>query len=190
VPPIVEKAGPRGPMRNDDRLLNDRFGEFIARHERCVRDVIEPRVRDLGLREELVQTTFLRAYRGLAAIDAPERVTGWLAAIARNAVTDARRSAARRRRELPDVPLQELDELEDRAGARAARDEGAGAWIWEEVAQLDGVDRATLELRYREGLSYREMAARLRVPESTVRGRIFEARRALRRRLERKELEP
>jgi DNA-directed RNA polymerase specialized sigma24 family protein len=57
-------------------------------------------------------------------------------------------------------------------------------WIWEEVARLDTPLAEVLRLRYAEGRSYAEIAARLRVPLSTIRGRIYTARCALRRRLE------
>ena len=159
----------------------ERFGEFVALYDRCVRGVVDARVRDPVLREEVVQTTFCLAFRGLAEVDAPERVTGWLAAIARNAAADALRQ--REARAAREVTLDGIDDVETRSPADAG-------WIWEEVAKLEGADREALTLRYREGLSYREIARRLQLPGSTVRGRIFEARRALRRRLERRELEP
>jgi len=176
-------------MHDDDHRLiaairagaTERFAEFVARFDRCVRAVVEPRVRDLALREELVQTTFCLAFRGLDRLDSSDRLGGWLAAIARNAVADARRR--RVVRAAHEVPLEDAHDRPERRPAPAA-------WIWEEVARLATADREVLELRYRDGLSYREIASRLQRPESTVRGRIYEARRALRDRLERRELEP
>jgi RNA polymerase sigma factor (sigma-70 family) len=57
------------------------------------------------------------------------------------------------------------------------------SWIWEEVSRLSPLAAEILELRYRQGLSYAEIADRLQVPRSTVRGRIYQARRELRQRL-------
>ena len=168
-------------LADDERLLiairageTDRFAELVARHDRCVRGVVERAVRDPLLREELVQETFALAFRGIAELAAPDKLEAWLASIARHAVVDALRRQGRRER-AREIPLDDLD---------VAGREPSGGWIWEEVAQLGEADREALVLRYRDGLSYREIALRLRVPDSTVRGRIYEARRALRRRLE------
>jgi RNA polymerase sigma-70 factor (ECF subfamily) len=164
----------------DTAIGSDRFVELVERHDRTVRAVVERSVRDPLLREELIQQTFCQAFRGLPELEQPERLEAWLARIARNAVIDAlRRREVLRRRE---QPLDDLD-LPARPDARAG-------WIWDEVARLDADDREVLALRYRDGLSYREIATRFGVPDSTVRGRVYEARRALRVRLERMEREP
>ena len=175
-------------MLDDDRRLvtailsgePDRFAELVERHAPAVRRIVGQDVRDAGLRDELVQTTFLLAFRGLRGLETPDRLEAWLARIARNAVADelTRRSTRNGR----EVALDGLDV--------AARGREGGGWIWEEVARLSKEAREVLTLRYRDGLSYREVAGRLGVPASTVRGRIYEARRALRRRLEALEEEP
>jgi RNA polymerase sigma-70 factor (ECF subfamily) len=152
----------------------------IARHEQRVRQVVESGLRSPALREEreeIVQTTFLHALRALERGADPERIEAWLATIARHAIADAlRRRAARAAVE---QPLAELDPAQPSAPD--------AAWIWDEVARLGASDREALALRYRDGLSYAEIARRLAVPESTVRGRLFEARRALKDRLARRE---
>jgi len=175
-------------MQDDDRRLvtailsgePDRFAELVERHAPAVRRIVGRDVRDAGLRDELVQTTFLLAFRGLGRLETPERLEAWLARIARNAVVDelARRSTRNGR----EVSFDGLDV--------AAHGREGGTWIWEEVARLTTDAREVLTLRYREGLSYGEVADRLGVPVSTVRGRIYEARRALRRRLDALEEEP
>jgi len=175
-------------MQDDDRRLvtailsgePDRFAELVLRFTPGVRRIVGRDVRDAGLRDELVQTTFLLAFRGLGRLDSPDRLEAWLARIARNAVADelARRATLHDR----ETPIAELDV--------AARGRELGGWIWEEVARFTPDARQVLELRYRDGLTYAEVAARLGVPTSTVRGRVYEARRALRRRLEALEDEP
>jgi hypothetical protein len=74
-----------------------------------------------------------------------------------------------------------------RAEPRGKRKPAAGSG--REVACLAPDARRVLELRYRDGLTYAGRRAP-RVPASTVRGRIYEARGALRRRLEAMEGEP
>ena len=70
----------------------------------------------------------------------------------------------------------------------AAQDRPA-PWVWELVAEMEPAFREVLEARYRDHRSYREIAASLGVSSSTVRGRLFMARNALRARIERKESE-
>jgi RNA polymerase sigma-70 factor (ECF subfamily) len=134
-----------------------------------VRAVVSRGVRDPLRRDEIVQQTFCLAFRRLGTLAAPERLRAWLLAIARNCVADDRRRSARH----AVLPLR------DRPAP--ARPPG---WIWEEVAILPAALAEVLRLRYRVGLALGEVAARLGVPASTVRGRIYTARRALRRRLE------
>ncbi len=149
------------------------FAEVVRRYDRRVREVVARAERDPARREDLVQQTFYQAFRRLAELERPELLEGWLVAIARNAAAGAaRRDAVKAARERP---------LEVRDLART--DVAADGWVWDEVRGLPPIHRDVLELRYREGLDWDEIGARLSIPRSTVRGRLYEARRALRQRL-------
>lgn len=152
-----------------------RFAELVARHEERVRRIVARAVRDAEAREELVQQTFCDAFRSLAQLSGGEKLGAWLGRIARNAVSDHLQRVARE-------PERGVAELAERAAI-----EGRGTWIWEEVERLAPAHAEVLRLRYRESRSYAEIAALLALPHSTVRGRIHEARRALRVRLEQHE---
>lgn len=151
-----------------------RFGELVARYDAKVRAVVGRLLADPEAREDAVQETFYRAFRHLGDLDRPERFGAWLVGIARNAAAEQGRRAARREA----LVLARLEGVE-----RAARGGAPLAWIWEEVGRLAPDQAQVLRLRYAEGSSYGEIARRLGLPESTVRGRIYLARRALRRRL-------
>ncbi len=148
-----------------------RFDEIVRRFDRPVREVVGCAVRDPLRRDEIVQQTFCLAFRRLGTLAAPERLRAWLLAIARNCVADDLRSRARH----AVLPLRDLPAPPRPPG-----------WIWEEVAMLPAALAEALRLRYREGLGLGEIAARLGVKASTVRGRVYTARRVLRRRLEEK----
>jgi len=145
-----------------------RFDEIVRKFDRPVRAVVGRGVRDPQRCDEIVQQTFCLAFRRLGTLAAPERLRAWLLAIARNCVADDRRRRARHNV----LPLRD----------RPAPPHPPG-WIWEEVATLPPALAEVLRLRYREGLGLCEIASRVGVPASTVRGRIYTARRALRRRL-------
>jgi RNA polymerase sigma factor (sigma-70 family) len=104
---------------------------------------------------------------------------GWLRRVVRNLATDAHRSAARR------------EALEAACAKREADDDAADlAARWEirrqvvdAVLALDEPYRATLLLRFFEGLDLAEVAARQRVPLDTVKTRQRRALDMLRARL-------
>ncbi len=152
-----------------------RFAEVVARHDRRVRAVIgRAGVRGKGDVEDVVQRSFYLAFCRLAQLGAAKRLEPWLVRIAERCAADHFRARARARRGM--APLPE-------APAAPRRREGEESWIWEEVDSLAGPFRRILRLRYEKGLSYAEIARELSVAESTVRGRLYEARRALRERL-------
>jgi len=147
-----------------------RFAEVVRRFDCGVRRVVARSVADPDGREELVQRTFCLAFRRLGTLADPGRLDRWLLRIARNCVAD------HHRRQRPHLPLERAAGVE----ARAAD----STWVWEEVAALRPAQAEVLRLRYRDRMSYEEIARRLDVPASTVRGRVHLARKALRARLE------
>ena len=144
------------------------LSDAIRRSESGLRRWMERRLRDPELADDLLQQTYFQAWRQLRTLHDPSRIQPWLRSIARRLVAEHHRTAVRER------PL----ETEPRSDETRT-----GRWIWDEVAALSELHREVLELRYRESRSYREIADHLTVPISTVRGRIYEARKALRARL-------
>jgi RNA polymerase sigma-70 factor (ECF subfamily) len=130
---------------------------------------------DRGAAEEIVQEVFTRAWRHAAGYD-PERgsVRTWLYQIARNAVIDARRRAAAR----PAMAVREPDA--DAAGGLSIERAMLG---WQVAAALDRLSpehRQVVRLISMQGLSVRDAAARLGLPEGTVKSRTWYALRSLR----------
>lgn len=151
-----------------------RFAEVVERHDRRVRAVIVGcSVREAADVEDLVQKAFYLAFRGLGRLRSGEKLEAWLVRIATRCALEHLRRGGREERLAGTKP----------AGAPAERSPLGAAWIWEEVDALDEAFRDMLRLRYEGGMSYAEIARAKGVPVSTVRGRLYEARRALRRRL-------
>ncbi len=125
--------------------------------------------------DDLVQRTFVRAYRSLRTFDASRGTFGvWLAAIARNVA----RKRWRRRRE-PEHFDPELAEAvlpsPDDPGAVAA-DREAVAAVRACVEALPPDLARIVRLRYVEGRTTRGIAAAEGMAEATVRARLGEAR--------------
>ena len=126
---------------------------------------------------DLVQDTFERALRYLAAGNRIDNERAWLFAILHNRFRERCRERSRR----PHV--DSLDQVE----LAAPEAERPPAWTAISRPQLEAaIDELDADLRqvYRlhafEELAYHEIAARLGVPQSTVGTRLLRARRKLR----------
>ena len=132
---------------------------------------------DLGLAEEAVQETFVRAWRSAHTFDAGAgSQRGWLYAICRNTSVDL----YRHRRIRPAVVRAPADHQE-----RVAVDEldrAMRGWILEEaLRRLAPEHREVLVGAHIEGRSYDDLAVELGVPVGTVKSRVFYGLRALRK---------
>lgn len=141
--------------------------------------------------EDLVQETYLRAYRSYGTFRAGSNLRAWLFRILANANINRYRAKTRRPEETA------LDAIDDRlvhqrsaageAYRRSAEDELLELLSeWELVAaveRLPSAYRQAVLLADVQGFSYREIAERLDVPIGTVMSRIHRGRRALRREL-------
>jgi RNA polymerase sigma-70 factor, ECF subfamily len=129
--------------------------------------------------EEVVQETFLRAWRSLDALKDDTTVKSWL-------LTIARREHARlfERKRLPTVNIDELAAAE--AGCLAAthdRDPDEVQDVRRAIFELDEEHREPLVLQVLMGYSTEEIAALMQLNEGAVSTRLFRARNRLRARL-------
>jgi len=135
--------------------------------------------------EEAVQEILLRVFRTLPRFRLDRRFHPWLYTIALNYLrTGARRQ--RRRRGLRLVRLgEELDAVADcgEHPAAALEREDGERLAQEALAGLPPLYREVFLLREVEGLSVRDAADALGVPEGTVKVRLHRARQELARRL-------
>ncbi|HEX7094734.1 MAG TPA: sigma-70 family RNA polymerase sigma factor [Acidimicrobiales bacterium] len=143
--------------------------------------------------EDLVQETYLRAYRGFGGFEDGTNLRAWLYRILTNTFINNYRAKKRR----PDET--ELDEVEDlylyrKLGGleaatvgRSAEDElmdwFTDAEVKEAVEALPEQFRLAVLLADVEGFSYKEIAEILDVPIGTVMSRLHRGRKALQRRL-------
>ncbi len=81
---------------------SEAFGQLYDRYARLVRVIANGQSPDASLAADLVQETFLRAYRRLAELREPERFGAWIAGIARHVARERLRSMRRDRHEFVD----------------------------------------------------------------------------------------
>jgi RNA polymerase sigma-70 factor (ECF subfamily) len=135
--------------------------------------------------DDVVQESFVRAFRGLAALKDPARFAPWLLTIARNRAL----SRLARRRTSGDLAVELAREVEVTAvGTAHLPDPGAEAelaLVRQVIAELpEGPEKETVHLFYVEGsLSAREIAERLGVGKSAITMRLERFRAKVKRRL-------
>ena len=153
---------------------DERFETEALPHLRALYGAAYRMTRNAHDAEDLVQETFLRAYRGFDRFEAGTNIRAWLFTILHRVRTDSFRRAGRSPKtvemiaEGPSVPPPQ-DAL-----AGGAED------IERALAALPEVFRMAVILRDVEDLSYDEIARVLDVPVGTVMSRIHRGRALLR----------
>lgn len=127
---------------------------------------------------DLSQDTWLRIFRGIAALREPARLRPWLFGVARNVAMD------RLRAQYAQAPLADVNLEEIPAATESANLEEEIATLEAGLETLPIVERETLTLFYLRELSLEEIAGLVGVPVGTVKSRLFRARQLLRRVLE------
>ncbi len=154
----------------------DAFAELYRRLAPGIFDHILVLVGDRGTAEDILQQTFLDAWRGLATLREPDRVRGWLFGIARHLAQDHLRS-----RPVLAAPLEDAPELESREpGPETLAISGdAERLVWDAAAALEPQHREALSLSLRQGLTYREIGDALGLRPARAGDLLVRAREAL-----------
>ena len=126
--------------------------------------------------EELVSEVFLEAWRGARAFEGRAQVSTWLLAIARNRTLDTIRRK----------PLEQIDEdacrsIEDQHDGPelAVQKRQAASALTDALDSLSPAHRSIIDLVYYHEKSIGEVARILDIPPSTVKTRMFYARKRL-----------
>lgn len=165
---VAEAEGPGGPTSEDLRAVVDRHADAVYRVARSI-------VHDPGLADDVVQETMVKAWRNSPVGPGEEIPRAWLMRVARNTAI----SLLRTRRE----DLHGPDTMPEGPGGVSTTRTVEGRVqlddLWDAMRGLDEDARALIVLKEVDDLSYEEIAATLDLPLSTVKTRLFRARRAL-----------
>ena len=186
IPPSGAAAdGPRAPA--DDELARlastgerDAFEELVRRHADRLYVVILRFTGNAGDAEEVVQETFLRAWRGIGGFERRSQFFTWLYRIGLN---EAKRRADRRPAVEPlSVEEGALDQTPDFRLAPEPRAEQRDlrTVLERAVRDLPVAYRAPLILRDVEGLSTQQAAEIMGLGEAAFKSRLHRARLSVR----------
>jgi RNA polymerase sigma-70 factor (ECF subfamily) len=138
-----------------------------------LRRFVRRRVSDDHVADDLLQETFMRVHRNLAALHDADRLTAWVYQLARNVIHDHYRQSANPPAPLVDEPAEEA---KDRPGCLSGQ---SSAWLDEMVRQLPDGYREAVLLSEIEGLPQQQVANRLGLSLSGAKSRIQRGRAML-----------
>jgi len=178
---------------DNDRLLVERvqkgdkraFDLLIRKYQHKIISVISRYVSDWSECQDVAQEAFIRAYRAIGNFRGDAQFYTWVYKIAINTAKNYLVSQGRRppKDDIAVDDAMQLDGgawLKDRATPEheLLRQE-IEQTVFDTVEQLPEELRTAITLREVDGLSYEEIAERMRCPIGTVRSRIFRARDAI-----------
>lgn len=167
------------------------FEQLFQQHQRGVYNLVYQMVRSDADASDLTQEVFLRAWKALPRLEAPEAFVSWLYRIATNRTRNWIRDHSRVRTESLDQPFGGDDdegstrEIADVSGdpAGAVQTQATREVVRSAVQTLSPDHQAVVTLHHLEGLSVEEIAQVMRCSVGTVKSRLSRARDHLRRKL-------
>jgi RNA polymerase sigma-70 factor, ECF subfamily len=146
--------------------------KFVGRHEEA---------------EDLTQDIFLKIFKALKTFDRRANFQTWIVSISRNLCIDHYRSVRKERQTIArEVDAGDLQPAStDRGPYAAAEHQDLRAMLKVALDTLPPTLRTAVVLRDLQEFSYHEIAAKLNLPEGTVKSRINRGRLELARQLKR-----
>lgn len=169
-------------QRGDKRA----FGMLVEKYQRKLGRLLSRMIRDQTEIEDVVQESFIKAYRALPNFRGDSAFYTWLYRIGINTAKNHLVSLGRRPTVSTDIEIEDAENFEDGDELRTM-DTPESSLMTKEIAQtvndtvasLPEELRTAITLREIEGLSYEEIATIMQCPIGTVRSRIFRARETI-----------
>lgn len=165
------------------------FNQLIKRWEKPIYALAYRTIGREDDARDVVQETFLRAFRGLRGFKGQAKFSSWLYRIALNLCRDW----IRRERRAPVVPTPDGVDLVELAGEGEGVERIDEAVVRRDLSRavanamraLPDEQRAAIVLKEYHGLTFQEIADLLGCPLSTVKTRLYQGLTVLRKELER-----
>jgi RNA polymerase sigma-70 factor (ECF subfamily) len=165
------------------------FEELVRRHQKRMFNMAYRLLGDYDEAANVVQDAFLSAYRGIGDFEERARFSTWLHTIlinhSRNRLKQLRAQRLHEPFSLDDPLLSDSGQIKiEPASDEPSALEGLERRDIQEkvqqcISKLDSEYREVIILRDMQGFSYEEISDVLRIPEGTVKSRLFRARESL-----------
>jgi RNA polymerase sigma-70 factor (ECF subfamily) len=167
------------------------FGELVRRTSRLVYARLYLETGDRHFAEDLVQETWILAYRWLDRLNNPASLRPWLLAIAQNVLAEAVRKQSRQKRTPPAAVLRSAEShlLGEVASSsptpiQVAERTDTHDQVLAMLRSLPEEYRSALTLRYLAGADYETIETQLGLTNGALRGLLHRGLKILRTRLE------
>lgn len=162
------------------------FGMLVDKYQRKLGRLLSRMIRDQAEIEDVVQESFIKAYRALPNFRGDSAFYTWLYRIGINTAKNYLVSMGRRPTVSTDIEIEDAENFEDGNELRTMETPESSLMtkqiaqtVNDTVASLPEELRTAITLRELEGLSYEEIATIMSCPIGTVRSRIFRARETI-----------
>jgi RNA polymerase sigma-70 factor (ECF subfamily) len=166
------------------------FGMLVDKYQRKLGRLLSRLIRDPAEVEDVVQESFIKAYRALPNFRGESAFYTWLYRIGINTAKNYLVAMGRRPQVSTDIEIEDAENFEDGNELRTMdtpetelMSKEIARTVNDTVAGLPEELRTAITLREIEGLSYEEIATLMNCPIGTVRSRIFRARETIAQKL-------
>jgi RNA polymerase sigma-70 factor, ECF subfamily len=173
APPAACDAALIGRIAAGDKLA---MRALFARHHVRIFRFVARLVRDHQLAEDVVSEVFLEVWRHAAAFEARSAASTWLLSIARFRALSALRRPGEA--QLDEATAAAIPDSADDPEVTVRKRE-RGEILRDCLARLSPDHREIVDLVYYQGIAISEVATIVGIPESTVKTRMFHARKQL-----------
>ena len=158
------------------------FEMLIRTHSRTLFAVAFAILQDRDEAEDVVQETFVRAWRKQGSLREPEKFSAWLAAMARNRSCDLlrKRRTVPLNEDGPEIPDTQTARPDDQLAGEDLRGRIRAA-----LSRLPEQHRTALTLRYLDGMDHRAIEETMSLSNGALRGILGRALAAMRKTLKR-----
>ena len=172
-------------------LLGDvnQFSKLVNKYKNMVYNLCFRMCHNHNEAEDLTQDSFLRAFQNLESFDPNHQFSTWLYQVTLNLVRDHFKKRKIKSYSLDQNDRRQLDSYSKIPANSSNNPENSFKekenlrQIEQSVASLPISYREVIVLRHFQGLSYHEIAMILKLPLSTVKGRLYHARQQLQEKL-------
>ena len=159
------------------------FGILVEKYQKSIHALAWRKVEDFHYAEEIMQDTFLRAYKKLPTLKNPDQFAGWLHVIAHRLCIDWMRSQKSVMQSLEDTPVEEIEESsythhvsEQRMTERTERYHKLVKKLLEKLPENE---RTVVTLYYLDEMSTKEIGKFMGVSVNTITSRLHRARKRM-----------
>ena len=191
---MINEVRPVNPERAIDQKLVEKaqkgdkkaFGLLVEKYNKKLTRLLSRMVRDQSEIEDIVQDSFIKAYRAINNFRGDSAFYTWLYRIGVNTAKNHLVSLGRRPKAMVNLEIEDIENFEDGHEMRSLETPENSMMTKEIVVMVNQTIemlpddlRQAITLREMDGLSYDEIAAIMECPIGTVRSRIFRAREVI-----------